>query len=236
MTEELKKLLEYQEVDSELAVIEKEFAENQIRKQYVIYGKKLSKVNDTLAEIEKKAADLHSQFEAGIKSIAELEEEKEQIEKTSKEDLDEVAVKYIKNQISSLVAEIDKLKNELETLNEAINSLVKDYSNYGKEIKEAKEIFKTVKPEYEKLKEEFETKKKAFEEKLDEKAKGINSGLLEKYKQKRKDKVSLPLILKSKDEFCAYCRQELPGNQYEKLKNGELIECEHCHKILYYEK
>ena len=75
----------------------------------------------------------------------------------------------------------------------------------------------------------------SINKKLAELAKEVPKDLLKKYLQKRKDNI-FPVLneakILSKQAFCR-CGTGIPAADFSKLKDGNIVECESCHRMLY---
>lgn len=233
MNDKLKKILEYQEIDSELNIVEKELHDHPVRKEYLVNGKKLSNVGEKVSAYEKKAGELIA-LRNGIKDkqVA-VEEEIKQIEKSVAECEDEVGARYLKEQSKALIAQLDALTAESEELSTQINALLGEYSAYTKDVKQAKESYLKIKPEYDNLVSEANKKREEINKRLAEKGKEVEPSVLDKYLAKKKEQPFSKILYKCEGDFCSHCNQELSGLAKSKLADSSVIECENCHKLLY---
>ena len=60
----------------------------------------------------------------------------------------------------------------------------------------------------------------------------FDDALMERYLKKRADKI-YPVVYAVKGNNCGACGMELPMSEKNKLKNGAVIECEQCGRMLY---
>jgi len=67
---------------------------------------------------------------------------------------------------------------------------------------------------------------------LAELEKKVDPALMEKYRAKREKKI-FPIIYPANGEFCGYCNMQLNMADLSKLKNGEIIECDQCGRLIY---
>ena len=81
------------------------------------------------------------------------------------------------------------------------------------------------------LKESVKAEKDAVEKELEALKAQVDPSLMEKYLKKRADKI-YPIVYALRDSVCGACNMELPMSELGKLKNGAVIECEHCGKSL----
>ena len=55
---------------------------------------------------------------------------------------------------------------------------------------------------------------------------------MERYLKKRANKI-FPVVYAVSNKVCGACNMELSMSELNKLKNGEVIECDQCGRILY---
>ena len=63
--------------------------------------------------------------------------------------------------------------------------------------------------------------------------KEIDAKLLAKYKQHRQDK-RFPVFTPLSDKSCSFCRLELSAVEVDKIKTNGYLECDNCHRIIYF--
>ena len=66
-------------------------------------------------------------------------------------------------------------------------------------------------------------------------AKAVEPTLMERYQKKRADKM-YPILYEVKNNACGACRMNLSMSDMNKLKNGEVIDCEQCGRMIYLEQ
>jgi predicted nucleic acid-binding Zn-ribbon protein len=234
MNQEIKNVLAYQEVDTKLFTAEKAYMQNADVIKFAKARKKGETMQETLSAFENKAQGLLERFHALGTEKDSLVEEKTQIEKSVEECEDQVGAEYLKTQTNLIIAKIEKLKTAMEELSQEMNAVCSEYMAYAKEIKEAKVVVSELKDTYKTLTEEFKKTRDEVQAELVKMESGLSGEFLEKYKTRRKDKkITLPLVKDCDAEFCSHCYQELSQSLKGKLGQGELVECDNCHKFLY---
>ena len=63
----------------------------------------------------------------------------------------------------------------------------------------------------------------------------VDADILTKYKQRRKE-VDFPVIVPVIDKTCGGCHMELPSAFLANLKSKGVLECEHCHRYIYWQE
>ena len=195
----------------------------------------LKTVNDNLASLEKRAEELVGQYNSAVATCDKLEEEIKGYEGLEVgEDLEQL--NYIKKKAQVLSSEINSLAGMLENVTKEISNVLKEFTKLKKETKIAKSQYDEYLPKYNALKESKRDDIEAIRKKLEEIKKTIPADIMEKYEQRRKDKI-FPVLNLAKEigkngVYCA-CGKSLPDADYRTLKTGAIVECESCHRLLY---
>lgn len=232
----IKSLLEYQNVDAELREIELSLAQSEERKKAASAKNFLNGANDSVAKLEQRAEELASKFNASLKLLGQLEEESKEYEGI--DDMDEDQLSYVKKKAQNLTEEINNLTSVIESLSKEIESVLKEFSQLKADIKKAKAQYSEYGPKYNELKASKEDEMNKIKARLKKLEAGIDANVLEKYNQRRKDKI-FPVLNEAKEmSKHAYCRcgTELSLTDYGNLKNGNIVECDSCHRLLYLSK
>ena len=231
----LQAILNYQETDRALYAIERELAASEERKEYVKWKKFLEGAPEKLDALETKATSLKSEAAA-------LAAKYETAEATLKDfaSLDELVeggadIGFYQKKAQSVLELLKKLKAELAAITASINATSDEYQKLKKQVLLAQKNFREAQEKYNALKSSKETEKKAIEEKLVLLSKEIDAEVMEKYKNKRKEKITPPIFVKIQDKRCSYCGMEPPIAEVNKLTGGATIECDSCHRIIYKE-
>ena len=228
----LQAILNYQDTDRELYAIERELSGSEERKEYVKMKKFLEAAPEKLDALEAKATSLKAE-------AAGLNEQYSKAEETLKDfdSLDELLesgadVSFYKKKAQSVMEQLKKLKAELNALTASVNATSEEYQKLKKQVIAAQKMFKVASEKYAALKATKEDARKEIEEKLLAIAKDVSPEMLEKYKNKRKERI-FPVIGKLFDKRCPFCSMEPPLAAVNKLTGGETIECDSCHRIIY---
>ncbi|MBO5068109.1 MAG: hypothetical protein J6C62_06895, partial [Clostridia bacterium] len=72
----------------------------------------------------------------------------------------------------------------------------------------------------------------AVEKELESLKKKVDPSLMDRYLKKRANKI-YPILYEVKGNICGACRMELPMSEMNKLKNGDVIDCDQCGRLLY---
>ena len=226
-------LLEYQNVDATLREIEVSLAQSEERKKASSAKNFLNGVNESIAKLEQRAEELVSKYNASVKLFEKLSEETAEYEDLG--DMDEDQLSYVKKKSLELSEEINNLSNAISQISKEIESVLKEFTQLKSDTKKAKAQYAEYGPKYNELKASKKGEIAEIEAKLAEIAKKIPEEVIEKYKQRRKEKI-FPVLNEAQEiSKHAYCRcgTELPVTSYNNLKNGQVVECESCHRLLY---
>ena len=230
---DFKNILEYQRKDSELIKIERELNSNP--------SKKIS--NDMIAVVkaaQEKSAQLEKKAEIMLKDFENLKKSYEsnmaQVQKFISKNIESVSAKDLENIVSASNTIINnfnvlekKLFAEAENFNIALNEFEKAKKQYG--VARAK--YNENKQIYDSLLKQKEPEINQIKKDLLELEKNIDGKILAKYKQLRADKI-FPVFVKLFDKSCGGCRMELSAAEVEKVKAQGYMECDNCHRIIYF--
>lgn len=226
-----KELLEYQKVDGTLRKIEMEIASSEERKKYMQARKVMKTALEKLDALDRHAAEL-------IRLRDELAARAEEASKGLEEydDVDELLeggadVGFYKKNAQALLERLRTVKSELSKLLGEIDGVAAEYKKLMEQGKQANKIYKENKEKAEKIEASHAGEVKEIKAKLDEIARGIAPKVLEYYKNKRKEGI-FPVVVQLNDWMCV-CGVELPLLHRSELAGGNMIECEHCRRLIY---
>ena len=226
-------LLEYQNVDTTLRDIEVALSKSEERKKAKSAQNFLNGANETLAKLDQRAEELIAKYNGAIKLYGQLLEETKEYDGIG--DMNDDQLSYVKKKAQSLTEEVNNLLSAIDVLSKEIELVLKEFAQLRADIKKAKAQYAEFRPKYEELKASKEGEMTSIKAKLKKLESKIDPEILEKYKQKRKDKI-FPVLNEAQEmSKHAYCRcgTELPGTSYISLKGGNIVECENCHRLLY---
>ena len=135
-------------------------------------------------------------------------------------------------------SEISNSNNESSsdvTNEETYNVLGEDYSSIKKTTQVAQLQYKENVEKYNALKASFKSQKDQIEKELETLKGKVDKRLMERYLQKRANKI-YPIVFPVSGAICGACRMELSMSELTRLKNGEIIDCDQCGRLLYLDK
>ncbi len=232
----IEQLLQYQNVDAKLREIETEISQSEERKKAVSAQKFLNSVNDNIALLEKRAEELAGKYNESLALYKKLGGEiKEYDDVEELEDSEQLG--YVRRKAQELTEQIDNLLNEIEQISREIAVVLKEFTQLKAKTKEAKNQYTEFVPKYNALKASKEEEMKSIKAELAKIEKKIPAEDMELYKAKRKDKI-FPILYAvqvfGKKPHCSRCGTEFPMACFDSLKKGSLVECDSCHRLVYY--
>lgn len=228
----VEELLAYQEEDSKLKTIENTLSASEDRKKAVLAQKYIKGVEENINRLDDRAGRLVQEF-AAVEEQLELLKKQENVFAESKDGMEDSAeATYILKKIDETAAQIKQLAKKAESLAEEIRNTTSEYQRIKKETRNMQAQLSESGKKYNELKESFAQEKKQIEERLAQLAQKVQPELMEKYLKKRASKM-YPVLYEVRGQFCGACNMELPMSELGKLKNGQVIECDQCGKLLY---
>ncbi len=232
---DIAKILEYQKLDTELFKIEKASRENPNRKQANEMHKRANDAQARSVQLEAKAKDLVER----INTIQEqFEVQNKMLNQVLSKDIDKMEAKDVENLLTlkdKLLQNTSFLDKNLTKLAESVKMVIDEYQKASKVYTEARNKFNECKTAYDKAMAEVEPKKQDIENKLSAKAGEISKETLEKYKKLRQDNI-FPVYVPLRNNSCGGCNMELPVAVISRLQENGALQCEHCHRIIYFQK
>lgn len=228
----INQLLNYQQADAKLRKIEVELAGSPARKKAASAKSYLEGVNDNVNRLDDKAGHLSSDYEGILAERKRITEQLEELQKALLEAEDENEINYLSKKLDALTSSIKSLAGKINGVTEDSQKVVKEYATIRNATKSAQAQFGEAKEEYDKLKASVAQDKQAIEKELEDLKKSVDPLLMEKYAKKRANKM-FPIVYEVTGNVCGACRMELSMLELNKLKNGEIIECDQCGRMLY---
>ena len=228
----IKALKEYQVQDAKLREIEKVLSGSEERKKTISAKKYLEGVEENVNKLDLRAAELNATFVKATENQLKLKEQQVEIAEAIERVEDEKEASFLIKKAEELIGKIKNLTNEMNKVMEEIQNLVKEYASIKKTTKVAQTQYKENAEKYNALKESYKEERSAIEKELEELKKNVDPALMERYLQKRANKI-YPILYEVKGNICGACRMELPMSELTKLKNGEVIDCDQCGRLLY---
>lgn len=238
MSELIKKLLDYQEIDLQLKTIEDEILKTEDAQKYYASRKFLSSVKDTLQAFEDKAEKLLIRYNNALKDVEEMKKTAMECKNIVEGLEDESELNYVTKKFKSAVDALTRREQEINEVVKEMEELSREVLKLNKQNKVMREQFAIYKPKFEELRSQKTNEVKALKDKMSHIGEGVDNAVLDKYLSKRKD-LKFPIVCeasvnaKSKTVYCPRCGSNQSITAYERLEAGELVECETCRRILF---
>ena len=230
----IQELLNYQAVDAGLRKIEQAIAGSEERKKYLQSKKFLETVDETLARLESRAAELNA-FYAKINADSEkLRDALADYDHALEGSESREEIEYLARKAGELLDQLKKAEGDATRVSDEIDALVRNYGDLKKKTKAAQETYLEYGKKYKELKAGKAGEKEEIEKQLAELEKGIPAALMQRYAAKRADKI-FPVLVKSNGLSCSACGMDISISEQSKLDNREITECENCRRLLYKE-
>ena len=227
----LNELLEYQKVDGELRKIEQEIAGSEERKRYVQAKNFIKNAEGKIAAQDARASELKKLRDELISRVGDMSKAIAEYA-----DIDELVegggdISFYKRNAQQLLEKLRTAKEELKRLLAEIDSLSQEYKKMMEQGKAASRQYREFAEKFKTVQTARAAEVDAINKRLEAIGATVPAELLEKYKQKRREKI-YPVLVPLQGDMCV-CGMELPLAQQGKLAGGNTIECDHCHRILY---
>ncbi len=232
----MQKLIEYQSVDAELRALELELSSNEDRKKGITAKKFLDTVNDSLAELDRKAAEFDNAYTKYTETFRKLAEVQQEFENVSEDYSGEDELNFVKKKAQELLNEMKQLEKQIVHLQEEIKAVTEQYNALKKKTMAAQKQFKECGQRYTEFKASKASAQKEILSRLAAIEKDIDDKLLQIYKKKRADKI-FPILYEYKGAgFCPNCRTEISKLAESNLAKDGFIECDNCGRLLFKNK
>ena len=133
----LEQLLKYQDVDAGLRKIEMELAGSEARKKAVTAKKFLEGVEETVAKLDVKAAELAHIYNKMQEESKALSEQRDEFMGALEHAEDENGLNYLLKKVDELYAKVKSLSQEAQKVSDAMQAVYKEYASIRANIKTA---------------------------------------------------------------------------------------------------
>ncbi len=233
MNEQIKKLIELQQIDSGIYELsgekERKPLEFEAEKQKLEQKKtKLKELRDELKSVEVERKNLEIDLESKQINVAKYESQLFQI-KTNKE------YNALQKEIDGLKADNSLIEDKILELLERIDTINNDIAREKETLKTEEDAFLEFRKRYEAQLEQLKEELSEFNKKREDAVLLIEPKTLAVYERILKNKDGLALV-KVEDGACQGCFMSLPPQTINDLRMGErLVACENCTRLLYLE-
>ncbi len=231
----IESLLNYQAADAKLRKIEKTLSESEERKKAMSAKKYLEGVEENVNKLDVRAQELIGAYEKATSEQIKLKEQEGVLIESLDSVADEKEAAYLIKKAEELVGKIKALGAAASKISEDIQAIIKEYSNIKNTTKAARVQYSENVEKYNALKESVKAEKESVEKELEALKSKVDGALMERYLKKRAGKI-YPVLYEARGDVCGACNMQLPMSEMNKLKNGEIIDCDQCGRLLYQAK
>ncbi len=232
----IKAILDYQEADRAIRAQETEIERSEQATKAREAQMKFKDAKEVVDKCDKEAQVLISYYNKAKVFFEENTKKVEELNERIKEASDNIDTEKLKGQLNQLLDKFAKIERDLAHIQKKTEEITSEFAQASKKGAAAKNEYIDNKQKYD----DFRTSKAAEIEALKAKLKScesqVDKGLLEKYNNLRKDKVFPIFVPFEEPRSCGGCRMELSMGITSKLKEQGTITCEHCRRIVYYNK
>lgn len=139
--------------------------------------------------------------------------------------------------VASLREEVSRSREEIRSLEKELNQMSIDSAGYEKQLRSVRVEAAKAKQTFDQLKVDYENESKVKKEQLEQqraRVKNLESSvepsLMAEYLAIKKH--TLPPVARLQYGQCSGCNTSLPSATLSKIKNGALVECETCGRMI----
>ena len=235
MSQQVEKLLKYQETDEKLLKIERETANSVERKNFLQAKSYLESAPQKFENLDAKAcemAELLQKLENKYKEIVETLGDFDHLDELVEGGAD---VSFYKKNVTQLTDQLKNIKSEINSLSKSIKELDEDYKTRKKKYIDVNKQAIDFQTAYKNFKTGKQEEAAKVQKQLVAIAKDIDPAIMSKYKEKRSERI-FPILCTVNNGRCSKCGTELSLAGKEKISSQNFTECEYCHRILYNDK
>lgn len=231
----IEELLAYQQKDAELNKIEKELSSSEARKKAVVAKKYLEGVEESVKNLDARAEKLIEVYQTAVAEQAKLQEFATEFEIALENAQDSSALSYLIKKIDDVSQKVKNLGSQIEKLSAEIQAVIKKYAGIKATTKSMQAQYSENGKAYQELQLSVKAEREKITKELAELEKKVDPALMKKYKEKRNAKI-FPVIFESTGNVCGACHMEVSMLEASKLKQGEILECAQCGRLMYVKK
>ena len=183
-------------------------------------------------KLDLRAAELISAYEKATNEQLLLKEQQGEIEHAIDNLEDENGANFLLKKVEELIAKIKALDGEATRIAGEIQNVIKEYANIKNKTNIAKTQFNEYGTKYQELKASKKDEMDKINAELEVLKKAVDPALMELYLKKRAEKI-FPIMFEVNSDVCSACSMNLSMSDMAKLKNGEILECDNCRRLLY---
>lgn len=229
---QLELLWNYQQADVEAERQESAIKRSPSRQRLLKYQEYLREQKAANARIEDEVQAMSDRADALKDAISRAEDQLKALNKRYEEQRPGTS-----EEVQTYITEIQRLVQNISSYEQEVRRIRKDAGDREAQRRDIIQRAAQVRKDYDELKSQYdvelaESKKQleALRSVVAEKSKGIEPEYLEKYKAIRQH--SMPPLAQLSNDQCGGCRMSLPSAVVRSVRNGKLVECESCGRLL----
>ncbi len=237
MDNNLKFIVEYQNVDKELKAIEDGLKKSEEAQKFAAAKKFLSSVPDSLSALDNKAKSLINEYSAILERAKKLKEEAKEFEATVNSFESEDELNYFRKKFQETCDLLASEEAKLNEITKETEECAKEFNRLRAQTAKMQDQYKEYGPKFQEIKNSKKGEVLALKAKLAKIAENIDKDLMLKYETKRNDK-KFPILFevdvtKKGQCNCPACGTALPIYALDEIAQGKIKECESCRRLLY---
>ena len=187
--------------------------------------KQYKQIEDSISAIEDRKDMLIQALEA---TIASIEAQRERMESIDPDD---------EEAVTALREEVARSRNEIRSLEKELTQMSSDSAAYDKQLRSVRVDAAKAKQAFDQLKVDYETESKAKKEALEQQRARVRAlegtvdeKLMAEYLSIKKH--TTPPVVRLQYGQCSGCNTSVPSATLSKIRNGSLVECETCGRMI----
>ena len=187
--------------------------------------KQYKQIEDSISAIADRKDFL---FQALDNSVARVEAQKDKLQAIDPDDEEAVA---------ALLEEVSRTRDEIRSFEKELKQMSSDSVSYDKQLRTVRVDAAKAKQAFDQLKVDYENESKAKKEELEQQRARVKAlegsvepELMERYQSIKKHTV--PPVARLQYGQCSGCNTSLPSATLSKIRNGAVVECETCGRMI----
>ncbi len=232
----MKTILEIQKLDRQIRALKREVEKCQASVNFNQYKKNLQEGRARFEQLEAQANEIIKNFNTANNRYSKYRGNADIVRKRNIDGINLDNLSALIQDANDLVGDLSEENRRVEDMVRKSEEIVRKSAELSGKLTEAKKRSAVYKEQIEKKRQEvapkiaeIEQQIKALEPKVEDKERYA------KYKQMKEAGI-FPVFVPLVDNFCGGCSVELPLNFIEKLKTAKMLPCEHCNRIIMFQK
>ncbi len=232
----MKTILEIQRLDRQIRALLREVDRCPASIDFKNYKRLLQEGKARFEQLEAQANEIIKNYNIVSNKYSKYKGNSEIIRKRNVENINLDNISSLITDANSLVGDLSEEHRRVEDLVRKSEEIVRKSADLSNKLTEAKSRSGAIKAKIEAKKQEVAPKIAELEKKIRElEPKVEDKEKYEKYKEMKANGI-FPVYVPLEENFCGGCKVELPLNFIEKLKTKKMLPCEHCGRIIMFDK